>query len=87
VHKEITLHAKAGGALDCVQIYAANRSTINNLHNPHSSRDNQHEIWICQVGCQVMFIDLDSGHVVSCSDLRRSSRSIFSMDSFMHNST
>jgi hypothetical protein len=50
----------AGGGLDCVQIYAANGSTINNLHQPHSSQDNQHEIWICQVACQVMFFDLDS---------------------------
>jgi hypothetical protein len=64
VHKEITLHAKEGGGLDCVQIYAANGSTINNLHDAHSSQDNQHEIWICQVGCQAMFIDLDSVHFV-----------------------
>ena len=64
MHKEDHASREAGGGLDCVQIYAANRSTINNLHNAHSSRDNQHEIWICQVGCQVMFIDLDSSPVV-----------------------
>jgi hypothetical protein len=90
---EITLHAKLATAALIVcrymQIYAANRCTINNLHNAHSSQDNHHEIWICpvEVCCQVMFIDLDFVHFVGCHGwlYRGGSRSIFSLDSFMHN--